>query len=184
MCEKKKSGEIGKNFHEDVTLCNRKCVSYGTFCDFLWEDFTKNSCIQLICNKIKYFRGLPCQFTTFLILLVLTKVNLSLSFCNSFFNNNNFLNMQPHFRQKVSDFYSFLRVNQLSLKCVITRSTIVLPIPSALVFTVDYCDDQDTVVSGSADSTVRIWKMSTGHCLQTRYGHTDWVIKVRFVAFK
>lgn len=68
------------------------------------------------------------------------------------------------------------------MKCVITRSTIVFPFPSALVFTVDYCDDQDTVVSGSADSTVRIWKMSTGQCLQTRYGHTDWVIKVRFGA--
>ena len=70
------------------------------------------------------------------------------------------------------------------LKCVITRSTSLFPFPSALVFTVDYCDDQDTVVSGSADSTVRIWKMSTGQCLQTRYGHTDWVIKVRFGAFK
>ena len=67
---------------------------------------------------------------------------------------------------------------------MITRSTSLFPFPSALVFTVDYCGDQDTVVSGSADSTVRIWKMSTGQCLQTRYGHTDWVIKVRFVAFK
>jgi len=47
-----------------------------------------------------------------------------------------------------------------------------------VVFSVDYCDELDTVVSGSADSTLRIWKMSSGQCMQTRYGHTDWVIKV------
>ena len=46
------------------------------------------------------------------------------------------------------------------------------------MFTVDYCDEVDTIVSGSADSTLRIWKMSSGQCLQTRYGHSDWVIKV------
>ena len=46
------------------------------------------------------------------------------------------------------------------------------------MFTVDYSDEVDTIVSGSADSTLRIWKMSSGQCLQTRYGHSDWVIKV------
>ena len=46
------------------------------------------------------------------------------------------------------------------------------------MFSVDYSDELDTVVSGSADSTIRIWKMSSGQCVQTRYGHSDWVVKV------
>lgn len=40
-------------------------------------------------------------------------MNLSPLFCNSVSNNNNFPNRKPHFRLKLSDFYPFLRVNQL-----------------------------------------------------------------------
>jgi F-box/WD-40 domain protein 2 len=46
------------------------------------------------------------------------------------------------------------------------------------VFCVDYSDELDIIVSGSADTTVKVWSMSSGGCHVTRYGHSDWVVKV------
>lgn len=47
------------------------------------------------------------------------------------------------------------------------------------VFSVDYNDDLDTLVSGSADFTVKVWALSAGACLNTLTGHTEWVTKVK-----
>ena len=47
-----------------------------------------------------------------------------------------------------------------------------------LVFSVDYNDALDILVSGSADFTVKVWALSAGTCLNTLTGHTEWVTKV------
>lgn len=43
----------------------------------------------------------------------------------------------------------------------------------------DYNDELDLLVSGSADFTVKVWALSAGACLNTLTGHTEWVTKVR-----
>lgn len=48
----------------------------------------------------------------------------------------------------------------------------------SLVFSVDYNDELDILVSGSADFTVKVWALSAGTCLNTLTGHTEWVTKV------
>lgn len=47
-----------------------------------------------------------------------------------------------------------------------------------LVFSVDYNDELDVLVSGSADFSVKIWALTAGACLNTLTGHTEWVTKV------
>ena len=51
-------------------------------------------------------------------------------------------------------------------------------VASLPVFCVDYNDKLDMIVSGSADTTVKIWCLSSAECLVTRREHTDWVTKV------
>uniref|UniRef100_A0A3B4YEW2 F-box and WD repeat domain containing 2 n=1 Tax=Seriola lalandi dorsalis TaxID=1841481 RepID=A0A3B4YEW2_SERLL len=46
------------------------------------------------------------------------------------------------------------------------------------VFSVDYNDELDVLVSGSADFSVKVWALSAGACLNTLTGHTEWVTKV------
>lgn len=46
------------------------------------------------------------------------------------------------------------------------------------VFSVDYNDELDLLVSGSADFSVKVWALSAGACLNTLTGHTEWVTKV------
>lgn len=46
------------------------------------------------------------------------------------------------------------------------------------VFSVDYSDELDILVSGSADFAVKVWALSAGTCLNTLTGHTEWVTKV------
>uniref|UniRef100_A0A3B4ZI09 F-box and WD repeat domain containing 2 n=1 Tax=Stegastes partitus TaxID=144197 RepID=A0A3B4ZI09_9TELE len=46
------------------------------------------------------------------------------------------------------------------------------------VFSVDYNDELDILVSGSADFSVKVWALSAGACLNTLTGHTEWVTKV------
>lgn len=50
------------------------------------------------------------------------------------------------------------------------------------MFSVDYNDELDTLVSGSADFTVKVWALSAGACLNTLTGHTEWVTKVTELA--
>lgn len=45
----------------------------------------------------------------------------------------------------------------------------------------DYNDELDVLVSGSADFTVKVWALSAGACLNTLTGHTEWVTKVSSV---
>uniref|UniRef100_A0A8C5KII9 F-box/WD repeat-containing protein 2 pseudogene n=1 Tax=Jaculus jaculus TaxID=51337 RepID=A0A8C5KII9_JACJA len=49
---------------------------------------------------------------------------------------------------------------------------------TGVVVSVDYSDELDILVSGSAVFTVKIWALSTGTCLNTLTGHTEWVTKV------
>lgn len=49
------------------------------------------------------------------------------------------------------------------------------------VFSVDYNDELDVLVSGSADFSVKVWALSAGACLNTLTGHTEWVTKVRIL---
>lgn len=51
------------------------------------------------------------------------------------------------------------------------------------VFSVDYNDELDVLVSGSADFSVKVWALSAGACLNTLTGHTEWVTKVRILWF-
>jgi WD40 repeat protein len=36
------------------------------------------------------------------------------------------------------------------------------------------------LASGGNDQTIRFWDVTTGHCLETLQGHTDWVRSVAF----
>ena len=36
-------------------------------------------------------------------------------------------------------------------------------------------DDDERVLSGSADQTIRVWRISTGECEQILSGHTSWI---------
>ena len=47
---------------------------------------------------------------------------------------------------------------------------------SSVVFSPDGC----CALSGSSDNTLRVWEVSTGRCLRTFEGHTDWVLSVVF----
>lgn len=46
------------------------------------------------------------------------------------------------------------------------------------VFSIDYSDKLDLLVSGSADETVKLWRLSDGSHITTLTGHSDWVIQV------
>nr|XP_054757351.1 F-box/WD repeat-containing protein 2-like isoform X2 [Lytechinus pictus] len=48
----------------------------------------------------------------------------------------------------------------------------------ASVFSIDYSDKLDLLVSGSADETVKLWRLSDGNHITTLNGHSDWVIQV------
>ena len=52
--------------------------------------------------------------------------------------------------------------------------------PESMVFSVAFSPDGKTVVSGSADKTVRIWDVGTGDNTQVLKGHTDIVYSVAF----
>lgn len=60
----------------------------------------------------------------------------------------------------------------LSVHCVLDVSFV------CSVFSVDYNDELDVLVSGSADFMVKVWALSAGVCLNTLTGHTEWVTKV------
>lgn len=47
------------------------------------------------------------------------------------------------------------------------------------VCTIAFIDNQ-TLVSGSADHTLKLWDVTTGDCLQTFQGHEDWIVSVAF----
>ncbi len=42
------------------------------------------------------------------------------------------------------------------------------------VFSVCFSPDGQLVASGSGDTTVKIWETSTGTCLSTLRGHSEW----------
>ena len=48
------------------------------------------------------------------------------------------------------------------------------------VFSVAFNTDATQIVSGSADSTIKIWDSETGLCLKTLTGHNNWVRSVAF----
>ncbi|OJJ78476.1 WD40 repeat domain-containing protein, partial [Aspergillus glaucus CBS 516.65] len=43
-----------------------------------------------------------------------------------------------------------------------------------------FSPDGAYIASGSGDDTTKIWNASTGACLQTLEGHTNWVYSVVF----
>lgn len=57
-----------------------------------------------------------------------------------------------------------------------------LPPPLSPVFSLDYDDDLDLLVSGSADFSVKVWSLTAGSCLNTLTGHTEWVTKVSWTS--
>lgn len=59
-----------------------------------------------------------------------------------------------------------------------TSCTNVFVVCVRSVFSVDYNDELDVLVSGSADFSVKVWSLSAGACLNTLTGHTEWVTKV------
>jgi WD40 repeat protein len=50
------------------------------------------------------------------------------------------------------------------------------------VYTVAWSADQRRALSGSADNTVRLWDLGTGHCLHALEGHTQPVLRVALSA--
>ena len=46
------------------------------------------------------------------------------------------------------------------------------------VFSVDYAEEIDLLVSGSADMTVKLWSFSTGILIYSQHVYTEWVTKV------
>ena len=49
-----------------------------------------------------------------------------------------------------------------------------------LVVCVAFSPDGITIVSGSADKTLKLWSVSGGECLKTFEGHENWVFSVAF----
>lgn len=70
----------------------------------------------------------------------------------------------------------------LSPSILLTLSLTLSPSPALTffppVFSLDYDDDLDLLVSGSADFSVKVWSLTAGSCLNTLTGHTEWVTKV------
>ena len=51
-----------------------------------------------------------------------------------------------------------------------------------LVLCVEFTKSQNVVVTGSADLTIKVWKLREGHCLQSIIASTcDWIRKVSSV---
>lgn len=75
----------------------------------------------------------------------------------------------------VSPFLSPLAVENLTLLCTLTGHT-------ALVYGVAFSSDGQTLVSGSADTTIKVWNLSTGKERRTLTGHTAFVYSVAFSA--
>ena len=46
------------------------------------------------------------------------------------------------------------------------------------MFSVDYSDEIDLLVSGSADMTVKLWSFSTGILIYSQHVYTEWATKV------
>lgn len=46
------------------------------------------------------------------------------------------------------------------------------------VFSIDYCEPIDLLVSGSADMTVKLWSFSSGTLIYSQHVYTEWVTKV------
>ena len=52
----------------------------------------------------------------------------------------------------------------------------------AAVFSVDYSTSLDTVITGSADSTIKVWQLSSAQLIQTLPHHrSNWIMQVRLV---
>lgn len=47
-----------------------------------------------------------------------------------------------------------------------------------MVFSVDYSDELDILVSGFVDFVVKVWVLFVGICLNIFIGYIEWVIKV------
>lgn len=43
------------------------------------------------------------------------------------------------------------------------------------VWSLDYHPEEDLLVSGSYDETIKVWRVSTGKCLRSLRGHNGWV---------
>jgi len=46
------------------------------------------------------------------------------------------------------------------------------------VASISLCPDERLIVSGSSDSTVRVWEVATGQQVRVLEGHTNWVCSV------
>ena len=50
---------------------------------------------------------------------------------------------------------------------------------TSAVFTIDHSDTHDLVISGSADFSIRLWKMWNAEPVAVLTGHSHWIDKVR-----
>ncbi len=44
----------------------------------------------------------------------------------------------------------------------------------------NFSSDNQFIISGSCDKTIKIWNTYTGECLKTLKGHNNYVISVNF----
>lgn len=51
---------------------------------------------------------------------------------------------------------------------------------TAPVLSLDFCESEDILISGSADWTVKVWQLSTGQLHSTVSSHSHWVLTVVF----
>ena len=73
-------------------------------------------------------------------------------------------------------------VARLQLALTILASKLGCSYLSLTVFSIDYSDKLDLLVSGSADTTVKLWCLSEGVLLNTLPGHSDWVTQVCLIS--
>lgn len=59
-------------------------------------------------------------------------------------------------------------------------TTFIAGVEVGAVLSVSFSPDGNTLASGGADNTIRLWNPTTGQLLSTLRGHTDWVYSVTF----
>jgi WD40 repeat protein len=52
---------------------------------------------------------------------------------------------------------------------------------TSAVNSINLSNENNFLISGSNDKTLKLWDVKTGECIRTYYGHSDFVLAVRYL---